>query len=185
MAVEEQQDPGPTRARARGGRTNGSRSKREGTAEVAVDPEVLEELLAALRAARDGAVGVRVLTRKRGLAGELASAFNELAEVREQTTKELLRVGRIVGRDGRLTERAAVAGAQGSWAASIDAVNGMVDDLVRPTTEVARVIEAVAQGDLSQKIALRIDGQPIKGEFLRVGTIVNGMVDSSRPSRTR
>ncbi len=75
--------------------------------------------------------------------------------MREQTTKELLRVGRIVGREGRLTERASVPGAQGTWAASIDAVNGMVDDLVRPTTEVARVIEAVAEGDLSQKIALR------------------------------
>src|SRR5206468_4205655 len=46
-----------------------------------------------------------------------------------------------------------------------------------PTTEVARVIDAVAQGDLSQKMALKIEGQPVKGEFLRIGTTVNAMVD--------
>jgi len=172
VAIDEEQDTRAGRAR-----TRRSTAAQDGTAASTVDRETLEELVAALRAARDGAVGVRVTGRKRGLAGELATAFNELADIREQTTKELVRVGRIVGRDGRLTERAAVQGAQGSWAASLEAVNGMVDDLVRPTNEVARVIEAVAEGDLSQKIALRIDGQPIKGEFLRVGTIVNGMVD--------
>src|SRR3712207_2696123 len=53
----------------------------------------------------------------------------------------------------------------------------MIDDLVRPTTEVARVIDAVAEGDLSQKMALKIEGQPVRGEFLRIGTTVNTMVD--------
>ena len=46
-----------------------------------------------------------------------------------------------------------------------------------PTTEVARVISAVAAGDLTQKMALEFEGQPVKGEFLRIGTTVNGMVD--------
>src|SRR5205823_3064796 len=36
---------------------------------------------------------------------------------------------------------------------------------------------AVAEGDLSQKMALKIEGQPVKGEFLRIGTTVNSMVD--------
>src|SRR5205807_1259283 len=60
---------------------------------------------------------------------------------------------------------------------SIDSINALIDDLVRPTTEVARVIVAVAEGDLSQKMALKIAGQPVKGEFLRIGTTVNAMVD--------
>src|SRR2546426_888834 len=51
------------------------------------------------------------------------------------------------------------------------------DDLVRPMTEIARVIEAVARGDLSQKVALSIEGRPLKGEFLRIGRAVNAMVD--------
>src|SRR5262249_56544081 len=54
---------------------------------------------------------------------------------------------------------------------------GMIDDLVRPTHEIARVIDAVAIGDLSQTIDLRIDGRPLRGEFRRIGTTVNGMVD--------
>jgi len=40
----------------------------------------------------------------------------------------------------------------------------MSDDLVRPTTETARVIDAVADGDLSQKMELKIDGRPLRGE---------------------
>src|SRR5205085_8026776 len=49
-----------------------------------------------------------------------------------------------------------------------------------PTTEVARVIEAVAEGDLRQKMALEIEGRPVKGEFARIGTTVNSMVDQLR-----
>ena len=53
----------------------------------------------------------------------------------------------------------------------------MIDDLVRPTIEVSRVLDAVAEGDLSQKMALKIEGQPVRGEFLRIGTTVNTMLD--------
>src|SRR3954451_13735754 len=53
----------------------------------------------------------------------------------------------------------------------------MIQDLPQPTTEVARVIEAVADGDLDQRIQLKIDGRPVKGEFLRIGKTVNAMVD--------
>ncbi|MFN2628057.1 MAG: HAMP domain-containing protein [Gaiellaceae bacterium] len=56
----------------------------------------------------------------------------------------------------------------------------MIDDLVRPTTEIARVLDAVAEGDLSQKMALTIEGRPVKGEFRRIGTTVNAMVDQLR-----
>src|SRR6201999_1415602 len=79
--------------------------------------------------------------------------------------------------EGRMTERAVLPDADGAWATSIDSVNALIDDLVRPTTEVARVIDAVAQGDLSQKMALKIEGQPVKGEFQRIGTTVNAVVD--------
>ena len=53
----------------------------------------------------------------------------------------------------------------------------MIDDLVRPTTEISRVIAAVAKGDLSQKMALEIEGQRVKGEFAAIGNTVNEMVD--------
>src|SRR5437660_10649646 len=79
-----------------------------------------------------------------------------------------------------MTERARLRGAQGGWSTTIGSVNGLIDDLVRPSTEVARVIIAVAEGDLSQKMALEIDGKPVRGEFLRIGMTVNRMVDQLR-----
>jgi HAMP domain-containing protein len=52
----------------------------------------------------------------------------------------------------------------------------VVGDLVQPTTEVARVIGAVAKGDLSQAMQLEIEGRQLRGEFLRIGKVVNTMV---------
>jgi HAMP domain-containing protein len=91
--------------------------------------------------------------------------------------QEIVRLGKIVGREGKMTERASLKGAEGSWAVSMDSINSLIEDLARPTTEVARVITAVAHGDLTQKMALEIQGTPVKGEFLRIGTTVNTMVD--------
>ena len=151
------------------GRTPGRRE--------ALDEARLADLLKALRAVQAGDFSTRLSTRGGGLLAEIASEFNDLAAANQRMSRELVRVGRIIGREGRMTERAALAGASGAWAESIDSVNSLIDDLVRPTTEVARVIVAVADGDLSQKMALKIEGQPVKGEFLRIGTTVNTMVD--------
>src|SRR5207249_1374148 len=55
--------------------------------------------------------------------------------------------------------------------------NTLIGDLVHPTSETARVIGAVAKGDLSQTMALEIEGRPLEGEFLRTAKTVNTMVD--------
>ena len=182
MAVDEntveESAPAPRRARGGGARRNGAGATNGARARTAPSTTaVLIELRDALRAAKPARVGVRLNARRAGLAGELARAFNELADTREHTTRELVRVSRTIGREGRLTERAELPGLTGTWAQTLDALNTVIDDLVRPTTEVARVIDAVADGDLSQKMALTIEGQPLKGEFLRIGTTVNAMVD--------
>ena len=65
----------------------------------------------------------------------------------------------------------------GAWSAGARAVNAVIDDLEAPTAEIARVIEAVAEGDLSQHMALEIEGRPLRGEFRRIGRTVNTMVD--------
>src|SRR5207253_3599483 len=85
--------------------------------------------------------------------------------------------GEVIGREGRMDERAQLRGAKGSWRESVDSVNAMIDDLVRPTIEVSRVLDAVAEGDLTQKMSLKIEGRPVRGEFRRIGTTVNTMVD--------
>ncbi len=139
--------------------------------------EVLRRLEAAMRAAAAGDFSQRLPARRKGVVGELETAYNQLVERNAQLTAELVRLARVVGREGRMTERARLDGARGDWATALGSVNGLADDLVRPTTEVARVIVAVAEGDLTQKMALTIEGQPLKGEFARIGTTVNAMVD--------
>jgi HAMP domain-containing protein/signal transduction histidine kinase/CheY-like chemotaxis protein len=152
-------------------RTNGTNAR------TGDEDEVLRRLEAAMRAAAAGDFSHRLPARRKGVVGELEAAYNQLVERNAQLTAELVRLGRVVGREGRMTERASVEGAHGGWSTALDSVNGLVDDLVRPTTEVARVIVAVAEGDLTQKMALTIEGQPLKGEFARIGTTVNAMVD--------
>src|SRR4029079_16767687 len=56
-------------------------------------------------------------------------------------------------------------------------INTLVGDLVHPTSETARVIGAVAKGDLSQTMALEVEGRAMKGEFLRTAKTVNTMVE--------
>src|SRR5579875_783549 len=140
----------------------------------------LSELLSALRAARAGDFSVRLSPRGNDEHAEVARAFNELLDLNDRMSREISRVGKIIGREGRMTERVSLAEADGEWARSVDTLNALIDDLVRPITEVARVIVAAAEGDLTPKMALKISGQPVKGEFLRIGTTVNTMVEQLR-----
>jgi HAMP domain-containing protein len=153
--------------------TNGGKAKSNGGVP---SEHALQQLLRALTAARDGDFSVRLPARRGSVMGEIAAVYNQMADTNARMAKELVRVSRVIGREGRMTERMALT-APGAWGTSRDSVNSLIDDLARPTTEVARVIEAVAEGDLSQKMALKIEGQPVKGEFLRIGTAVNSMVD--------
>src|SRR5438477_12093549 len=59
----------------------------------------------------------------------------------------------------------------------VQSVNTQINDLVHPVSETARVIGAVAKGDLSQTMALDIEGRQLQGEFLRTAKTVNTMVD--------
>jgi HAMP domain-containing protein len=137
----------------------------------------LQPLLEALQAAKRGEFSMRLPRIRDGVLAEIYGTFNEVIALNEKMAQEIVRMGRIVGREGKMTERASLPGAAGSWAVSTDSLNSLIEDLARPTTEVARVITAVAHGDLSQKMALEIQGTPVKGEFLRIGTTVNTMVD--------
>src|SRR5262249_38005684 len=90
---------------------------------------------------------------------------------------ELERLSRVVGKEGKLSQRAALGDVSGSWRDAIASVNALIDDLVHPTSETARVIGAVAQGDLSQTMALGGGDRPLQGEFLRTAKTINKMVD--------
>ncbi|HEY9846426.1 MAG TPA: HAMP domain-containing protein, partial [Candidatus Caenarcaniphilales bacterium] len=89
----------------------------------------------------------------------------------------LKQISTVVGKEGKISQRASLGATGGSWTSCIDSVNTLITDLVQPTAETSRVIRAVANGDLSQTIALEIEGRPLKGEFLQTAQIVNTMVD--------
>ncbi|MEU5050598.1 HAMP domain-containing protein [Streptomyces sp. NPDC021096] len=161
-------------------RAKGGRSRPNGTTEV--DTAALNRLRSALEAMRDGNLRKRLTVSGDGVMAEIAAVFNEVADRNLQLTGELARVRRVVGREGKLAERLEVGACEGAWAAAIDASNALVDDLVRPVSEVGRVLSAVAEGDLEQRMDLRSQGadgaaHPLRGEFLKVGRTVNGLVD--------
>ncbi|WP_432158952.1 MULTISPECIES: HAMP domain-containing protein [unclassified Streptomyces] len=170
-----------TKARAKGGQSLGEqRAPRGGT--TAVDTAALNRLLAALLAMRDGNFRKRLTVSGDGVMSEIAAVFNEVADRNLHLTGELSRVRRVVGREGKLTERLETGACEGSWAAAIDHSNALVDDLVRPVSEVSRVLSAVAEGDLSPRMELRAHtpegpGHALRGEFLKVGRTVNNLVD--------
>jgi signal transduction histidine kinase/DNA-binding response OmpR family regulator/HAMP domain-containing protein len=108
---------------------------------------------------------------------EIIDAFNQLADKRSMFTDELVRVSNSVGREGNMRDRFSMGAVGGAWATSVEAVNSLITDLGQPTHEVSRVIQAVAEGDLSQKVELEIQGKQVQGEFFRIGSTVNRMVD--------
>jgi signal transduction histidine kinase/HAMP domain-containing protein/CheY-like chemotaxis protein len=134
-------------------------------------------LLGALTALKQGRTGVRLPPDWTGVTGKVADAFNEVVELNERMAEELARLSRVVGKEGRLRERLALGDVRGFWRESVGSVNGLIDDLVHPTIETARVIGAVAQGDLSKTMAIEIDNRSLQGEFLRTAQTINTMVD--------
>jgi HAMP domain-containing protein len=137
----------------------------------------VEHLVEVLKAVKQGNFAARVDCPKDSILARAGELLNDILGMNEHMTSELVRVGKVVGQEGKMHERASVGPAKGAWADGMTSVNQLIADLVAPTNEVARVITAVARGDLTQKMALEIEGRPVRGEFLRIGTTVNSMVD--------
>src|SRR5207302_260011 len=134
-------------------------------------------LLSTLVAVKNGDFSVRLPVEWTGINGKIADAFNDILELNAKTARELERVSKVVGKEGRLTQRASLGSSSGDWSGMIESVNSLVSDLVRPTNEMARVIGAVARGDLSQAIALEVEGRPLQGDVLSTAKTVNAMVE--------
>ncbi|GMV38971.1 MAG: hypothetical protein AMXMBFR64_06870 [Myxococcales bacterium] len=134
------------------------------------------QLLTALTALKAGDLTVSLPLDCTGIDGEIARTMNDLVALNRRFVTELGRVTTNVGKEGKLHRRASLAEAEGSWSQAVDSVNELIDDLVWPTTEMSRVIGAVANGDLSQTIGLDVDQRPLRGEFLRTAKTVNTMV---------
>jgi HAMP domain-containing protein/signal transduction histidine kinase/CheY-like chemotaxis protein len=135
------------------------------------------QLVSALRSLRRGDFSVRLPEDDPEFDNEIAVLFNEVVSLNQEMTLEFERLSKVVGKEGKITQRGRVKNATGEWESALRSVNELIDDMVQPTAEVSRVIGAVAKGDLSQTMAVEIDGRPLRGEFLRIGKVVNTMVE--------
>ncbi|MCG8555941.1 MAG: HAMP domain-containing protein, partial [Proteobacteria bacterium] len=173
---ENRQENQEARARKRAGkaRTGAARGQRSGGSDPApVRDNGFGDLGEALRKAAAGDFSVRVPADAMGAIG---SEFNALMDLNEMLIGELARVSGVIVEKGRLKERMSLGRAGGAWERGVEAVNTMIGSLAQPTAEVERVITAVAKGDLTQEMALEIEGRPLQGEFLKIGRTANTMV---------
>src|SRR5580698_10288117 len=134
-----------------------------------VDPKVLLGVLAKVKS---GDFQARMPLEWTGVAGKVADGLNDVIIANQALEAELARVSQVVGEQGRLSQRVVLGGATQGWAGSVEAVNNLIDDLVRPTNEMQRVIGAVADGDLSKKVSIEV-----RGEMLDLKNTINAMVD--------
>ena len=134
-----------------------------------VDSAVLLAVLAKVKA---GDFTVRMPLGWTGVAGKVADGLNDVIIANQELGAELARVGQVVGKEGRLSQRVVLGGWAQGWSGSIHSVNSLIDDLVRPTVEMQRVIGAVADGDLSKKVSA-----DVQGEMLELKNTINAMVD--------
>ncbi|MFW8608927.1 HAMP domain-containing protein [Rhizobium beringeri] len=133
-------------------------------------------LLEVLVAVRRGDFSVRMRSDLTGVTGKVADALNDIIAANQRMAQQLEHVGQVVGRDGRTSTRVRFGLSDGSWSEMEGSINGLIDDLLWPTTAVTRTITAVAKGDLLQTVPLDVDGRALKGEFLRSADIVNTMI---------
>jgi signal transduction histidine kinase/HAMP domain-containing protein/ActR/RegA family two-component response regulator len=130
------------------------------------------QLLSILSDVRDGDFSVRMPVAWTGVPGKIADTLNEVIAANQTLGAELTRVTHAVGKEGKLSQRVALGGSDRVWAEAVGSVNSLIEDLVRPTTDMQRVIGAVADGDLSKKITT-----DVHGEVLELKNTVNAMVD--------
>ncbi len=166
----------PTLSSSDGLSTRRPKANGHNTAVAEYDPSELTLILERMQAMRDGDFSVRLPGSWTGLSGKMADTFNEIAMANQRIAKELRRVGQVVGKKGRTRERARFDESRGAWGEIEDSVNTLVEDLLRPTTEVTRAIAAVAEGNLTQTVRMDVDGRPLEGDFLRSARIVNTMI---------
>jgi signal transduction histidine kinase/HAMP domain-containing protein/ActR/RegA family two-component response regulator len=131
-----------------------------------------ETLLRVLSDVESGDFSVRMPLTWTGVAGKIADRLNNVIAANETLGTELAKVSHVVGKEGKLSQRLALRGADQVWYASVESVNSLIEDLVQPTSEMQRVVGAVADGDLSKKIT-----GDVHGEMLELKNTVNAMVD--------
>ncbi len=103
---------------------------------------------------------------------QLKETINTMVDQLNGFASEVTRVAREVGTEGRLGGQAVVRGVAGTWKDLTNSVNSMASNLTTQVRNIAEVSTAIANGDLSKKIAV-----DVRGEVLELKETINTMVD--------
>ena len=119
-----------------------------------------------------GDLSKKITVDVRGEILELKNTINTMVDQLNAFASEVTRMAREVGSEGKLGGQAEVKGVAGTWKDLTDNVNLLAANLTGQVRNIAEVTTAVANGDLSKKIAVEV-----KGEILELKNTINTMVD--------
>src|SRR5207253_1283526 len=124
-------------------------------------------------AVANGDLSKKITVDVKGEILELKNTINTMVDQLSSFADEVTRVAREVGTDGRLGGQAEVEGVSGTWRDLTESVNVMASNLTDQVRNISQVAQAVARGDLSQKIT----AEP-KGEVVELAEVMNEMTDT-------
>src|SRR6186713_2440735 len=155
---------------------NGSKQHKNGN-NGSIDELDNRELLRLLIEVKEGNFSVRMPSDKLGISGKICDTLNDIILLNEALMNELTKARNTIGSKGHLNHRVELPKyARGSWYTGVESINSLISDLVHPTVEIASVISAVAKGNLSQEMPLKIGDHLLQGEFAKIAAEVNDMV---------
>jgi methyl-accepting chemotaxis protein len=165
------EDVGENKEKAVGG--SGRIEVSKGEKEEEYRERHLRRLLETMDAFNTGDFTIRLPKERYDIYGELADSYNKMAEMAGGVTKEMSRVAKVAGTEGKLTERASVPGVVGGWKDAVDALNGLIDAIATSTLEIERILDNISRGNLTEQFAV-----PVAGDFKVMSDTVNRTVDS-------
>lgn len=127
------------------------------------------------KAVAAGDLSRKITVEAKGEVLELKDTVNRMVDQLSSFASEVTRVAREVGTEGKLAGQAEVPGVAGTWKNLTDTVNTMAGNLTSQVRGIAKVVTAVANGDLTQKLLVQA-----KGEVAALGDTINSMTDTLR-----
>ncbi|MBI3756386.1 MAG: HAMP domain-containing protein, partial [Deltaproteobacteria bacterium] len=133
----------------------------------------VRNIAAVTTAVANGDLSKKITVDVKGEILELKDTINTMVDQLNSFASEVTRVAREVGTEGKLGGQAEVRGVSGTWKDLTDNVNSMAGNLTGQVRGIAKVVTAVAKGDLKQKLTVEA-----KGEIAELAETINGMTST-------
>src|SRR6266404_4412632 len=121
----------------------------------------------------NGDLSKKITVEVKGEILELKNTVNTMVDQLSSFAAEVTRVAREVGTEGKLGGQAQVQDVSGTWRGLTENVNFMAANLTSQVRGIAKVVTAVANGDLRLKLTVEA-----KGEIAELANTINSMIDT-------